>query len=317
MGKYSDQIYQENLQLKRILNVTIIPPEEDLLLKLYSGQPVYNSEVNKLLEKSSKTLMESQSVFDTLISNLLGEDGCNGLLMLQKAYASINEEKDKSINNSDQMQKFLTFFKEIVVNYFVLVLMNPDLFPTMVPQPPDDEEGLDLSAWRFSQILERGFPGEMLAQINDKIHEDDPEQFDTFWEKSLVLFLKKFNSVNIMGNAKALADTFINMIADNRILKLLLDLKLYPWIPGPSGINLKGGFGSCTGDNLESFSPLGILFKISFFPVSINLKGDQKWTDMVSKIKDDLHSSKNAAVFDKSAKKYQEIGHKYASSLCN
>ena len=128
--------------------------------------------------------MQNQSVFDTLISNLLGEDNCNGLVMLLKAYGSINEETDKTINSKEQMQKFLTFFKEIVVNYFVLVLMNPDLFPDMVPQ--SDEEGLDLSAWRFVQILERGFPSDFLSQINQKMSEDDPEQFEELWEKTLI-----------------------------------------------------------------------------------------------------------------------------------
>jgi len=49
--KYSDQIYSENLLLKRILNVTIIAPEDDLLAKMYSGVAVYTSEVNNLLDK--------------------------------------------------------------------------------------------------------------------------------------------------------------------------------------------------------------------------------------------------------------------------
>ena len=257
--------------------------------------------------------MQNQSVFDTLISNLLGEDNCNGLVMLLKAYGSINEETDKTINSKEQMQKFLTFFKEIVVNYFVLVLMNPDLFPDMVPQ--SDEEGLDLSAWRFVQILERGFPSDFLSQINQKISEDDPEQFEELWEKTLIWFFNRFKQINVMGSAKSMADTFINLISDQRIAKKALDLKHFPWIPGPGGINLKGGFGSCTGDNLEQYSPLGALFSTSLFPVSINLKADAKWTDMMSKIKDDLHSAKSAASFDKSAKKYQEIQYKYANSL--
>ena len=49
--KYTDQIFQENLLLKRILNITIIPTEDDLLAKLYSGQAVYMSELNVLLDK--------------------------------------------------------------------------------------------------------------------------------------------------------------------------------------------------------------------------------------------------------------------------
>jgi len=79
---------------------------------------------------------------------------------------------------------------------------------------------------------------------------------------------------------------------DQRILNLIMDMKQYPWIPGPSGINLKGGFGSCTGDNLENYSPLGILFRVSIFPVTINLKAGKEWSEMITKMKTDLHSTK-------------------------
>jgi len=188
--------------------------------------------------------MENQSVFDTLISNLLGEENCNGLQLLQRALANINEEKTKTINGNESMQKFLLFFKEIVINYFVLVLMNPDLFPSMIPQPPEDEEGLDVSAWRLSNMLEMGFQKEFLTEINKKIYEDNPEEFGEFWEKTIVLLLKKLKKANVLNSAKSLSDTFTNLITDSRILKIIMNLKHYPWIPGPSGINLKGGFGS-------------------------------------------------------------------------
>lgn len=312
--KYTDQIFQENLQLKKVLNVTIIPESEDLLGKLYSGDPVYMSDLNSLLNNSQNTLMENQSVFDTLISNMLGEENIHGLQFLQRALVSIDEERNKTINNKDSMQKFFVFFKEIVVNYFVLVLMNPDLFPSMQPQSPDDDDGLDLSAWRFAQMLENGFSSEYLGQINNKIMEDNPDEFEEFWQKTLVLLLKKANKASLLSTAKSLADTFTNLSTDQRILKLILDLGNYPWIPGPSGINLKGGFGSCTGDNLETISPLGILFKPSYFPISTNLRGDKTWDEMITKIMDDLHSSKSQAVFDKTAKKYQEINHRFGSS---
>lgn len=210
--KYSDQIYQENLQLKRILNVTIIPQEDDLLVKMYTGNVVYNEGVNALLSKESKSLMDNQSVFDTLISDLIGEDKINGLLVLTRAYVSINEEKDKSINKNEQMQKFFKFFQEIVVNYLHLVLTNPDLFPNMVPESPEEEEGLDLSAWRFSMMLEQGFPNELLAQINDKLYEEDQQVFEVFWEKVLHLILRRSSSskstITIMHNAKELVDAF-------------------------------------------------------------------------------------------------------------
>lgn len=205
--KYSDQIYSENLLLKRILNVTIISPEDDLLAKMYNGPMTYSEEVNQLLDGKSQSLMENKSVFDTLISNLLGEDNCNGLNLLMKAYGSINEEKDKSINAKEPMQKFLTFFKEIIVNYFVLILMNPELFSNMLPQS-DDDEGLDLSAVRLSQILEVWMPPELLKQVNDKIIQDYDQQFDELWEKTLLQFFKSINNVTIMGKAKTLADIF-------------------------------------------------------------------------------------------------------------
>ena len=76
----------------------------------------------------------------------------------------------------------------------------------------------------------------------------------------------------VMGNGREMVEMFAGLVQDERILKIMLDMPQYPWIPGPSGINLKGGFGSCTGDNLENSSPLGILFKMSLLPNSVNLK---------------------------------------------
>lgn len=283
---------------------------------MYSGQAVYDESINALLARQQKTLMENRSVFDTLLSNMLGSNDWIGLQALLNALGSIAEEKDKSINQNEQMQKFLTFFKEIVINYFLLVLMNPDMFPYLIPTG-DEEEGYDLSAVRFMQLLERGFPNTFLNEINDKMYEEDSDVFDELWKRIIALLLKLINNTLIMGNSKSLADTVWNILADIRIVKLIVDHKQFPWIPGPSGINLKGGLGSWTGDNLETSSPLGILSKVSLFPVSINLKASEEWSKMATKMREDLHSAKNSAVFDKSAKKYQEIQHKYSSSLWN
>lgn len=148
--------------------------------------------------------------------------------------------------------------------------------------------------------------------------EDDPEVFNEFWEKTLTLLLRRISSpsnISIMGNAKEVADLFTTLIQDQNILTILLDMKQFPWIPGPTNINLKGGFGSCTGNMLENYSPLGVLFKISLFPDTINLKASKDWSKMVTLIKNDLHSSKSHSVFDKQSQKYQEILVKYASSL--
>jgi len=46
------------------------------------------------------------------------------------------------------------------------------------------------------------------------------------------------------------------------------------WIPGPGGINLEKGIGSCTGDLIESSSILGPFFSITIMPNSLTLKPD-------------------------------------------
>jgi len=38
------------------------------------------------------------------------------------------------------------------------------------------------------------------------------------------------------------------------------------WIPGPNGMNLEKGIGSCEGDMLELNSVLGPFFSVSFLP---------------------------------------------------
>jgi hypothetical protein len=56
------------------------------------------------------------------------------------------------------------------------------------------------------------------------------------------------------------------------------------WIPGPGGINLEKGIGSCTGDLLENSSVLGPFFSISFLPNSLNLKPDPRFKKTSEKV---------------------------------
>lgn len=60
------------------------------------------------------------------------------------------------------------------------------------------------------------------------------------------------------------------------------------WIPGPGGINLEKGIGSCTGDLLESSSVLGPFFSVSYLSNSLNLKGDGKFMKTAEKIHNEL-----------------------------
>jgi DNA-binding ferritin-like protein (Dps family) len=312
--KYSDQIYLENLLLKRILNITIIPLEDDLPPKLLNGPIIFLREISKDLTENLASISSIPNVLDNIVMRLLGRSNWRGLNLLKKAYRKLNKEIDWSINANDTTKKFLTIIKSTVLNYFVSVLMNPGEFPNMLPL--SDDEGLSLSAFRLSSILEERFPIELLKQANDVIiKKHGKKKFAELWEETLVRFFKSINNATIMGKAKTLADTFWNLVSDPRLVKVLLNLSHYPWIPGPGGINLKSGLGSCTGTNLEMDSPLGMLFKVSLFPANIDPKGNDGWDSMISHIKDDLHSSKNASVFDKSAKKYLKFQHQYANSL--
>ena len=64
------------------------------------------------------------------------------------------------------------------------------------------------------------------------------------------------------------------------------------WIPGPGGINLEKGIGSCTGDMLESSSVLGPFFSLSYLPNTNNFKSDNRFKTS-EKINQELTQAKN------------------------
>ena len=66
---------------------------------------------------------------------------------------------------------------------------------------------------------------------------------------------------SIVNESDQLKELFIHNKGDGMV-----------WIPGPGGINLEKGIGSCTGDLLESSSVLGPYFSVSFLPNTLNLK---------------------------------------------
>ncbi len=64
------------------------------------------------------------------------------------------------------------------------------------------------------------------------------------------------------------------------------------WIPGPGGINLEKGIGSCTGDLLESTSILGPFFSITIMPNSLTLKPDERFIRTSEKFSAELSQAK-------------------------
>lgn len=86
------------------------------------------------------------------------------------------------------------------------------------------------------------------------------------------------------------------IISDSDELKELF-IKIRPqggaWIPGPGGISLEKGIGSCTGDLLEHHSVLGPFLQLSFLPVSLNLKADNKFLKVSEKAENELKAARN------------------------
>jgi hypothetical protein len=64
------------------------------------------------------------------------------------------------------------------------------------------------------------------------------------------------------------------------------------WIPGPGGINLEKGIGSCTGDLIESSSILGPFFSITIMPNSLTLKPDERFIRTSEKFSGELSQAK-------------------------
>jgi hypothetical protein len=64
------------------------------------------------------------------------------------------------------------------------------------------------------------------------------------------------------------------------------------WIPGPGGINLEKGIGSCTGDLIESSSILGPFFSITIMPNSLTLNPDKRFIRTSEKFSAELSQAK-------------------------
>lgn len=71
------------------------------------------------------------------------------------------------------------------------------------------------------------------------------------------------------------------------------------WIPGPNGMNLEKGIGSCTGDLLETQSVLGPFFSVSFLPNSTSLKRDDRFKKTAERTDNELKGTKTQNSFDK------------------
>lgn len=87
---------------------------------------------------------------------------------------------------------------------------------------------------------------------------------------------------SILNESEEMKEIFVNLTSHGAV-----------WIPGPNGINLTKGIGSCTGDSLEHYSVLGPFFSVSFLPQSLNLKGDERFLKTIEKAEGEMKQAKN------------------------
>ena len=93
----------------------------------------------------------------------------------------MNEEKGKALNKGKQSQDFLVFLADVIINYAVLCLQNPDVFPLMLPQS-DDLEGPALSALRIMALIQEHTPHEVfLKDVNARLAAE-PENLVEIYE---------------------------------------------------------------------------------------------------------------------------------------
>ena len=101
--KFDQRIYQENLILKKVLQVTLFHPQDpnDPLSKLsQNADYTYLTSANQELSKfpSIKTLLEKKTLFDTIFSEILSQPKRFGFVYLLECYSSNLAEKDKAVN---------------------------------------------------------------------------------------------------------------------------------------------------------------------------------------------------------------------------
>jgi hypothetical protein len=209
----------------------------------------------------------------------------------------------------------------MIVNYTGLLTFNPDLFPAVMPQPAG-LEGLELSAARILEMMEqRGFNATYMEGINKALCEMDAEGFEQIYSYIFTRIRNKFlsNDLTVFDNGSDLIDIVNAIISQNPSLKkLFVNLKtpdMANWIPGPGGINLEKGIGSCTGDLLENQSILGPFFKVGFLPCQLQLACDPRMNTTHDKLNAELVQCKSQGAFDKTAQNIQQKQRKITNSL--
>jgi len=101
--KFDQRIYQENLILKKVLQVTVISQQDsnDPLASLISNSSVtlLQQACRELLKfPQIKSMLEKKTLFDTIFSDILSQQNKYGFALLLDCYSNNILEMDKVVN---------------------------------------------------------------------------------------------------------------------------------------------------------------------------------------------------------------------------
>jgi len=237
---------------------------------------------------------------------------------MQETYETLNIERDKAINKDANIQKLFDFMQEMTLNYSSLLALNPDIYPDVMPKSSSDE-GEALTAYRLLDLfLSLGYSPRFAPALNKKLEEMDSDAFSEIYTCLFRRVRRQFqNQITIFDRCTDYVEILTQILNYSEQMRdLFMDLKgEAAWIPGPGGINLEKGIGSCTGDILEHNSVLGPFFQPAFLPTSLTLRLDSKHQSVVDKMTAELQMAKSQQAFDKIAGNMQEKQRKYNKAL--
>jgi hypothetical protein len=143
-----------------------------------------------------------------------------------------------------------------------------------------------------------GYVSAFMSELNQQIKSMDEESFRDIYKFIFTAIRAKYQSdLTIFDSHVAgYLDIISNILNESDELKELFIKNRnagMAWIPGPGGINLEKGIGSCTGDLLEKTSILGPFFSVSFLPNSLTLKPDERFNRTAEKFGQELRQAKS------------------------
>lgn len=155
-----------------------------------------------------------------------------------------------------------------------------------------------MTAFRLCHLLEsHGYVSAFMNELNLQIKAMDEDGFHEIYKFIFTSIRSRFQSeLTIFDpHATKLMDVIANILNDSDEMKEIFVKNRNAgaaWIPGPGGINLEKGIGSCTGDLLENSSILGPFFSISIMPNSLTLKPDDRFMRTAEKFGAEMSQAK-------------------------